>query len=183
MLRAPVALPFLLAATALTAAGCSGDDASDDAATTAATAARTATAAAAEPAETITVLGSRQNTGPFERSLSLKLVKGFHPVTFYVCAAWGEETAPPGCKAARGTRLPAGARMRLEQRPPGPAITYPDSPGWGTVGTSETAELSAPLSNGVTGNRLGKVTFRATLRDQSGDVLATSNAFTVTWHE
>jgi hypothetical protein len=50
------------------------------------------------------------------------------------------------------------------------------------VGTSQNAELHIPLSNGVTGNHVGKVTFRVTLRGRSGHVLATSNAFTLTWH-
>jgi hypothetical protein len=34
----------------------------------------------------------------------------------------------------------------------------------------------------VTGNRPGKVVFRATLRNGKGDVLATSGTFTLTWH-
>jgi hypothetical protein len=161
-------------------AGCGADsEPTGEASTTA-----PATTAEHELARTITVLGSRHNSGPFEDSLSLKLVDGTEPIPFYVCAAWGKEQAPAGCVAARGTRLPAGTTLRLEQHPPGPAVRYPDSPGWGTVGTSETPELSAPLSNGVTGNRFGKVTFRATLRDRaSGRLLATSNTFTLTWHK
>jgi hypothetical protein len=173
MLRAPGLLAPALALAALAASGCSGDKPADKAATT----------TVGGAAETITVIGSRQNTGPFRRSLSLKLVDGYQPVNFYICAAWGEGTAPPGCTAAPGARLPAGSMLRLEQRPPGPAVTDPDSPGWGTVGTSETAELDVPLSNGVTGNRLGTVTFRVTLRSRSGHVLATSNTFTLTWHK
>jgi hypothetical protein len=61
-------------------------------------------------------------------------------------------------------------------------VQQPDSPGWGTVGTSDSPELSVPLSNGVTGNQRGTVTFRATLRNRAGRVLATSNDFTLTWH-
>jgi hypothetical protein len=188
-LRAPVAVALVLASASLYASGCSGDGSSEEAATTNATAAATTatTATAALPRdvpETITALGSRRNTGPFERSLSLKLVKGIDPVPFYVCGAWGKEEAPEGCQSKAGVRLPAGSVLRLEQRPPGPAIKNPDSPGWGTVGTSETPELTIPLSNGVTGDRLGKVAFRVTLRNRtSGKVLATSNLFTLTWHE
>jgi hypothetical protein len=170
---------------ALAASGCSGDDSAGRSTTTGS---RTATAATTtapteEAARTITVLGSRRNTGPFAESLSLRLVDSLVPIPFYVCAAWGETTAPPGCTAAAGARLPAGTTLRLEQRPPGPAVTNPDSPGWGTVGTSESPELSVPLSNGVTGNRPGKVTFRTTLRSRTGKILATSNTFTLTWHE
>jgi hypothetical protein len=172
-----VIVPLLVAA--LSASGCSGDDSTDRAVTTTPT---TATTTAGAP-ETIRVLGSRKNTGPFQDSLSLKLVPtGSQPFNFYVCAAWGGKTAPSDCTAPPGARLPAGSRLRLEQRPPGPAMTSADSPGWGTVGTSDTPELSIPLSNGVTGNRFGKVTYRVTLRNQSGRVLATSNTFKLTWH-
>jgi hypothetical protein len=141
------------------------------------------TTGSATAGPTITVLGSRSNTGPFGHSLSMKLVDGPRPISFYVCAAWSRTTPPKGCTARPGDYLPAGALLRLEQQPPGPAVTYPDSPGWGTVGTSDTPQLRAPLSNGVTGNKLGTVTFRATLRDRSGHILATSNRFTVTWHD
>jgi hypothetical protein len=114
----------------------------------------------------------------------LRLVDGYQPIAFYVCAAWGKRKAPSRCTATAGARLPAGTVLRLEQRPPGPGARFPDSPGWGTVGTSDSAELSLPLSNGVTGNRLGTVTFRATLRKRSsGRILATSNTFTLSWHK
>jgi hypothetical protein len=170
MLRAPRLLTLALALPALAASGCGGGKP-----------AKPATTAAAGVPETITVLGSRENTGPFEHALSLKLGNGIRPAAFFVCAAWGKETAPPDCTSAPGTRLPVGSTLRLEQRPPGPAATSPDSPGWGTVGTSEDAELAVPLSDAVTGNRVGTVTFRVTLRNRAGHVLATSNAFTVTW--
>jgi hypothetical protein len=179
-LRTPVTLGFALAAAALALSGCSSDKAAD---TTPATTAATTTGAADNAPRTITVLGSQQDTGPFASSLSLKLVDGLKPIPFFVCAAWGKQTAPSDCTAASGARLPAGTAIRLEQKPPGPAVKYPDSPGWGTVGTAESAELNIPLSNGVTGNHLGKVTFRATLRNRSGHVLATSNAFVLTWHK
>jgi len=141
------------------------------------------TAGSVKAAPTITVLGSRSNTGPFGHSLSMKLVDGPQPISFYVCAAWSRETAPKGCTARSGDYLPAGAILRLEQQPPGPAVTFPDSPGWGTVGTADTPELRTVLSNGVTGNKLGTITFRATMRDRSGRILATSNRFTLNWHE
>jgi hypothetical protein len=175
-LRSPLFLALALSLNVLALAGCS-DDSPGEAGTT------TATASAGDAQRTIRLLGSKSNSGPFEESLSLKLVDGVEPIAFYVCAAWGDDEAPSGCKAPSGARLPAGASLRLEQRPPGPARRFADSPGWGTVGTSETAELSAPLSNGVTGNRIGKVTFRATLRNRAGRVLATSNPFMLTWHE
>ena len=73
--------------------------------------------------------------------------------------------------------------MRLEQRPIGPAARRADSPGWGLVGTSEEAYLDIPLSSFVSGNRPGPVTYRATLRDGTGRVLATSNTITISWHE
>jgi hypothetical protein len=175
-LRAP-GFALVLTATALAGAGCSGDN-SAEATTTTVAAADSVTAP-----ETITVLGSRQNTGPFERSLSLELVDSLQPIPFFVCAAWGEDAAPGGCTAAPGARLPAGSTLRLEQKPPGPALRNPDSPGWGTVGTSEGPALSIPLSNGVTGDRVGTVTFRVTLRGRSGRILATSNSFTLTWRD
>jgi hypothetical protein len=113
----------------------------------------------------------------------MKLIDGLRPITFYVCAAWGQDAPPKGCTAGGHQILPAKTILRLEQQPAGPAVTYPDSPGWGTVGTSDSPELRTVLSNGVTGNKLGTVTFRATLRDRSGHVLATSNRFTLDWHE
>jgi hypothetical protein len=164
-----------LAAVLLT--GCSSDKAAKSSTTT-------ASQATGESAPvTITVLGSRANTGPFTRSLSMKLDDTTpKPYPFYVCAAWGEQKAPDGCKAAAGARLPVGGILRLEQQPPGPAVTFPDSPGWGTVGTSDTAELTVPLSNGTTGNRFGTVTYRVTMRDRAGKILANSNRFVLTWH-
>ncbi len=180
ILRTPglVIVPLLVAA--LAAAGCSGDDSTEKPVTTTPTA---STTTAVDGARTITVLGARESSGPFRDALSLKLVPDdYRPMSFYVCAAWGEKTAPAECTASVGARLPTGSTLRLEQRPPGPAVTSPDSPGWGTVGTSETPELGIPLSNGVTGNRFGKVTYRVTLRNRLGHVLATSNTFTLTWH-
>jgi hypothetical protein len=163
-----------LAAVLLT--GCSDDKAAESTTTSSQTTGESAPV-------TITVLGSRTNTGPYTRSLSMKLDDTTpKPFPFYVCAAWGEQKAPAGCKAAAGARLPVGGILRLEQQPPGPAVTYPDSPGWGTVGTSDTSELTVPLSNGTTGNRFGTVTYRVTMRDRAGKILANSNRFVLTWH-
>jgi hypothetical protein len=171
-----VLLPLVVAV--LAASGCSGDESADRPVTTTATE-TTITGAA----QTIRLLGARENTGPFQDALSMRLVPDdSRPFSFYLCAAWGEKRQPANCTASPGARLPANSTLRLEQRPPGPAVTSPDSPGWGTVGTSETPELGIPLSNGVTGNRFGNVTYRVTLRDRSGRVLATSNTFTLTWH-
>ena len=64
--------------------------------------------------------------------------------------------------------------MRLEQRRGGP--------GWRVVGTSRDAALEAVLSNTVSGNRPGAVSYRVTLRNVSGRILGTSNAFKVFWH-
>jgi hypothetical protein len=80
-------------------------------------------------------------------------------------------------------KLPPGQTLRLEQRPIGPAVTNPDSPGWGTVATSEDASLSAVLSNFVTGNTPGTITYRTTLRDSAGQILARSNPVAVTWRK
>jgi hypothetical protein len=166
-----------LAPAALLLTGCGGDKSGSTAATT------TTHATGGAAPVTITVLGSRNNTGPYARSLSMKLDDNTpKPYPFYVCAAWGEHKAPVGCKAAAGARLPVGGILRLEHQPPGPAVTYPDSPGWGTVGTSDTPELTVPLSNGTTGNRFGTVTYRVTMRNRAGKILANSNRFVLTWH-
>ena len=167
-----------VALAALLLTGCSDDKAAESTTTTPSQ----ATTGDSAPV-TITVLGSRANTGPYARSLSLKLDDTTpKPLPFYVCAAWGEHKAPGDCKAAAGARLPVGGILRLEQQPPGPAVTYPDSPGWGTVGTSDTPELTVPLSNGTTGNRFGTVTYRVTMRNRAGKILANSNRFVLTWH-
>ena len=97
------------------------------------------------------------------------------------CVA-GIARAPQGCDAAPGAKLPPETTLRLEQRPVGSALTKPDSPGWGVVGTSENAELHVPLSDFVSGVDVGKATYRVTLRSiDGGPALATSDVFTVTW--
>ena len=167
--------PCLLAA--VLAAGCSGDDGT--------TQATTATDTVATPAGgKITLRVARTNTGPWVRSLSLEHGADGVPTSFYVCAAWDEASSPEGCDAAAGAKLPTGTVLRLEQRPAGAALTNPDSPGWGTVGTSEQAELEVPLSDFVAGLDVRTATYRVTLRPlEGGPALATSNTITVTWAE
>lgn len=143
-----------------------------------ASAASVATVAAAK----ITLRGALRDSGPWRRYLALKLVKGPTPISFHVCAVWSQTTPKQPCQAVPGSKLPGGATMRLEQRPIGPALKRADSPGWGLVATSNGAVLEAVLSNHVSGNRLGTVTYRVTLRSVSGRVFATSNTFKVVWH-
>jgi hypothetical protein len=71
--------------------------------------------------------------------------------------------------------------MRLEQRLARSRLRRAKSPGWRTVGTSRDAALAAVLSNAVSGNRLGEVSYRVTLRNASGRVFRTSNTFKVFW--
>ena len=104
------------------------------------------------------------------------------PVSFYVCAVWKKARPNKPCEAFPGVKLPPNTQLRLEQQPIGPAVTNPDTPGWGTVATSPTADLQAVLSNFVTGNTYGTFTYRATLRDPAGTILARSNTFKITWH-
>ncbi len=131
----------------------------------------------------ITLQGSANTGGPWERELSLKFARGGVPTTFYLCAVWGRARPKQPCRAMRGSKLPAGSTMRLEQRPVGTAPKRADSPGWGLVATSGDAELKAVLSNFVSGVGPGPITYRATLRGASGRVLATSNPFSITWHK
>ena len=164
-----------LALVTLLAAGCSGDD-------TAGGTTSEQTTVATSGGSKITLRGSKTNNGPWVRSLSLEHGADGVPVAFYVCAAWDEARAPEGCDAAPGAELPPQTTLRLEQRPAGSALTKPDSPGWGVVGTSEQAELHVPLSDFVSGLEVGKATYRVTLRSiDGGPALATSDVFTVTW--
>jgi hypothetical protein len=125
------------------------------------------------------VLRGRQGIqDPWQRSLSLDLKLSELEVTsFSVCAIWKRSSSspPPTCSAPRGTRLPSGTTLRLEQRRSGP--------GWRTVGTSDDAALESVLSNLVSGNRPGAVSYRVTLRSASGRILRTSNTFKVLWNE
>ena len=169
--------PVALLVAAILVAGCSGDD------DTAATTTGTDTGAAAAPRSSkITLRASSTNAGPWVQSLSLEHGPDGEPTTFFVCAAWDEARSRPGCDAAPGAELPAGTILRLEQRPVGAAVESPDSPGWATVGTAETAELEVPLSDFVAGLDVGTATYRVTLRPRvGGPALATSNPITVAW--
>jgi hypothetical protein len=182
--RRVLAASFALASL-LSVSGCGGGTSGEGGGTTGPTttappriSARTAAAGAAR----ITLRVAAASDGPWKRSLSLKLTAGGTPVAFFVCAVWGRAQPADPCTAAPGDALPAGATMRLEQQPVGPAIERPDSPGWGLVGTSEEAALDIPLSSFVSGNRPGTVTYRVTLRNAAGRVLSESNTTTITWH-
>ena len=124
---------------------------------------------------TITLRGRTGIDGPWRSLLRLKLVRTGIPVSFSLCAAWGE---PPvltrECRPTPGTRLPEGTMLRLEQH---------RTAGWKRVGQSPETALEAVLSNAVSGNRFGTVFYRVTLRQRSGEVLRTSNTFRVIWHK
>lgn len=164
-----------LALATVLLAGCSGGDTAGETSTDTTTVATTG-------ASKITLRGGKANTGPWVRSLSLEHGPDGVPTSFYVCAAWDAARAPEACDAAPGATLPPETTLRLEQRPAGSALTKPDSPGWGVVGTSEQAELHVPLSDFVSGLDVAKATYRVTLRSiDGGPALATSDVFTVTW--
>lgn len=171
------ALALLLAILAV--AGCSGSD--ETSGSTAATTTGTDTTAAPSTSKIALRVG-RTNTGPWVESLSLEHGPDGVPTNFFVCAAWDEAASPEGCEAASGAELPADTVLRLEQRPVGAAVESPDSPGWATVGTAETAELEIPLSDFVAGENIEEATYRVTLRPRiGGPALATSNPITVAW--
>jgi hypothetical protein len=181
-----------LAAVALLAAGCSGGGSSDERAsgTTSTTTAAVTTKAVGEStatggdAATIALFVSDRNTGPWRSQVSLKLRRDLIPRNFFVCGIAADARPATACTAPAGTGIPAGTILRLEQRPAAPAAPSPDSPGWGTVGTSQDPTLSVPLSNFVSGNVSGTIRYRVTLRPiEGGAPLATSNVVTVTWHE
>jgi hypothetical protein len=127
-------------------------------------------------------LRARIQRGPWQRTLSLKLVKTSLS-EFSLCAVW--DKPPPrsfDCSSPAARRLPAHTSLRLEQSPIASALRRDDSPGWGMLARSEEATLGAALSNTVSGDRPGIVRYRVTLRDASGKILVRSNVFTVTWH-
>jgi hypothetical protein len=124
---------------------------------------------------TIALGGRAGIDGPWRRTLRLRFDRGGIPVSFTVCGVWGERPRLTAtCKAAAGTRLPKGTRMRLEQR---------RTAGWKRVGQSAAPALTAVLSNDVSGDRFGTVFYRVTLRQRSGRVLRTSNTIRVVWHK
>ena len=168
----------LFLATVL-AAGCSGAD--DTAGTT--TGAETG-AIAAPSTPKIALRVGRTNTGPWLTSLALEHGPDGVPTNFFVCAAWDQTRLPEGCDAAPAAELPEGTILRLEQRPVGAAVASADSPGWATVGTSDGADLSVPLSDFVSGLDVERATYRVTLRPRAGgEALATSNPITVSWSQ
>lgn len=129
--------------------------------------------------DTLTLRG-RVHRGPWRPALSLKLAQT-SLTEFSLCAVWDKAgVGSPNCD--RRGPLPAGTALRLEQSPVGRGIKRADSPGWGMLASSDDSVLEAALSNTASGNRLGTVHYRVTLRDTSGNVLARSNLFTVTWH-
>jgi hypothetical protein len=134
--------------------------------------------AAATP---IILRGRRPARGPWRNYLWLELDKT-DVVSFTVCAVWRQPPPQQACRAAPGNRLPRGTLMRLEQRPIAAALRRADSPGWGMVGASPDAVLEAVLSNTLSGNRIGTFSYRVTLRNASGRVLARSNTFRAFWH-
>jgi hypothetical protein len=122
-------------------------------------------------------LGGRTGIeGPWRRALRLGLKRGGIPVSFSVCAVWGDPPSlTPECLQASSQRLPEGTVLRLEQH---------RTVGWKRVGLSPVPTLHAVLSNAVAGNRFGTVLYRVTLRERgSGRILRTSNPFKVVWHK
>jgi hypothetical protein len=127
-------------------------------------------------------LRARVGRGPWRRALSIRLVKTTL-IEFSVCALWDKPAAASfSCRSPRGARLPAGTSLRLEQHPIARALKRADSPGWGMLATSGEAALGAALSNTVSGDRLGTVRYRVTLRDGASKILVRSNVFVVRWH-
>jgi hypothetical protein len=162
-----------LALAALVVTGCSGGKSGRQSGTT---------TARAESA-TITLLEAAHIDGPWTRRLSLRLGRGGVPAQFYVCAVRGQPAAAQPCRGEPGSSLPAGSILRLEQQPVGPGLERADSPGWGLVATAEEPVLKVTLSDFVSANnKPATVTYRVTLRDPSGGVLATSNTITIAWH-
>ncbi|MEP6977029.1 MAG: hypothetical protein ABI948_03135 [Thermoleophilia bacterium] len=134
----------------------------------------------AQDSGTVT-LRLRQRLDPWKKSLYVKLVKN-RLYTFSVCGIRNWDTSEEFQCESAGTRLPERASMRLEQAPVARALKRSDSPGWGMLGVSSSAKVGAVLGNTITGNRFGKFRYRVTVRSNSGELLATSNVVTVTWH-
>jgi hypothetical protein len=131
--------------------------------------------------ESTITLRLRYKLSPWKKTLYIKLVKT-RLITFSLCAIndW-----QPGQKFdcdLSGPRLGEQTTLRLEQAPVGRALVRSDSPGWGMLGVSASSRLGAVLSNTVTGDRFGTFRYRVTLRDRSGQILASSNTVKVVWH-
>ena len=133
-----------------------------------------ATGVAAGTASPFLLRGRQQATGPWKRYLWLKLNR-FDIIRFSVCGAWNQRITPT-CAVARGNALPNGALLKLEQQ-----FGSAKRPSWRTVGVSSEPALQAVLSNTVSRNRLGAVSYRLTLRDASNRIVRTSNLFKVFW--
>lgn len=124
----------------------------------------------------------RVHRGLWRKSLYIKLVKT-KLTSFSICAIRDYQAGQKyNCDLDRGTRLPTGTTMRLEQSPVAEALSRDDSPGWGMLGISTTTRLGAVLSNSVTGDKFGTFYYRVTLRDAPGQILVSSNRVTVVWH-
>lgn len=139
-------------------------------------------ARAAQQDDSKLTLRLRTRLGPWKKSLYLKLNKN-KLFTFSACGIrnW-DGTEKFDCEAAAG-RLPGGNLLRLEQNPRAKALARPDSPGWGMLGLTSHTRVGVVLSNVLTGNKYGTYRYRVTLRNGSGQVLATSNIVKVTWHK
>lgn len=124
----------------------------------------------------------RTRLGPWKKSLYLRLNKN-RLSAFSVCGIrnW-DGTEKFDCETA-SARLPERSSLRLEQSPVAKALKRPDSPGWGMLGLTSSTRVGAVVSNVVTGNRYGTYRYRVTMRNPSGQVLATSNLVSVTWHK
>jgi hypothetical protein len=136
----------------------------------------------AQQDESKLTLRLRTRLGPWQKSLYLKLNKN-RLSTFSACGIRNWDGAEKfDCEAAAG-RLPGGNFLRVEQSPRGKALQRPDSPGWGMLGLTSNTRVGVVLSNVLTGNKYGTWRYRVTLRNSSGQVLATSNIVKVTWHK
>jgi hypothetical protein len=148
-----------------------------------ATAATTTSGAGSRSSATVITLKGRTSAnggGTWQRRLRLKLLKR-RLNRFELCAMVNETKFSPSCDPRPGSVLPRGTILRLEQKPAGHGIHVQDTPGWGMVGTSLEPSIFAVLSNVVTGNKFGTFTYRVTLRDAEGNIVARSKPFTVVW--
>ena len=128
---------------------------------------------------TITLRGRTGIEGAWRTILRLKLRRGGTPTSFSLCGVWGD---PPvltaECDPNLAERLPDGSVLRVEQSRKAVGGV------WKRVGQSQSTAVDAVLSNAVSGNRLGTVYYRVTLRQSStGQLLRTSNTFRVIWHK
>jgi hypothetical protein len=128
---------------------------------------------------TITLRGRTGIEGAWRTILRLKLRKTGIPTSFSLCGVWGD---PPvltaECDPNAAERLPDGSMLRVEQSRKAVGGV------WKRVGQSQSTAVDAVLSNAVSGNRLGTVYYRVTLRHSStNQVLRTSNTFRVIWHK